>query len=29
VQDIMGEAQDDWFAKHGLHRIAASEAEAA
>jgi hypothetical protein len=29
VQDIMGEALDDWFAKHGLHRLATNEAEAA
>ena len=30
VQDIMEEALDDWFAKHGLHRLAANnEAEAA
>jgi Antitoxin-like ribbon-helix-helix len=25
VQGIMEEALDDWFAKHGLHRLAASE----
>jgi hypothetical protein len=26
VQDIMEEALDDWFAKHGLHRLAAAAA---
>jgi hypothetical protein len=30
VQDIMEEALDDWFAKHGLHRLAVNNpAEAA
>lgn len=26
VQDVMTEALDDWFRKHGLHRLAGKEA---
>ena len=29
VQDVMEEALDDWFTKHGLHRLAAEGEEAA